>query len=67
MEAAVEGKRFGDLLAADERVTAHLDRPAIEALLDPTAYTGRCADMAREATVRARHAADAIRNEGPGS
>src|SRR5437763_13726644 len=32
MEAAVEGKRFGDLLAADQRVTAHLDRPAIEAL-----------------------------------
>jgi hypothetical protein len=29
----------------------------IEALLDPAAYTGLCADMAREATARARAAA----------
>src|SRR5579859_5471066 len=58
--AAVEGKSFGDLLAADKRVTAHLDAKAIAALLDPTAYTGLCADMAREAAVRARREAAAI-------
>ena len=52
--AAVEGKSFGDLLAADPRVTEHLDAAAIAALLDPTAYTGLCAEMAREAAVRAR-------------
>src|SRR5271154_2636486 len=52
--AAVEGRSFGDLLAADPRVTAHLDAAAIEALLDPTAYTGLCAEMAREAAQRAR-------------
>jgi adenylosuccinate lyase len=55
--AFVEGKTFGDLLAADPRVTAHLDAPAIEALLDPTKYTGLCADMAREGAKRAREAA----------
>ena len=54
MAAAVEGKSFGDLLAADPRVTAHLDAAAIEALLDPTAYTGLCAEMARDAAARAR-------------
>ena len=46
--AFVEGKSFCDLLAADPRVTAHLDPEAIEQLLDPTAYTGLCAEMARE-------------------
>src|SRR5437762_8322455 len=47
--AFVEGKSFSDLLAADPRVTAHLDRKAIEGLLDPTAYTGLCAEIARKA------------------
>jgi hypothetical protein len=41
-------------------VTAHLDAKAIATLLDPTAYTGLCADMAREAAVRARREAAAI-------
>ncbi|MBX3501498.1 MAG: adenylosuccinate lyase family protein [Alphaproteobacteria bacterium] len=53
----VEGRSFSDLLAADQRLTAHMDRAAIDRLLDPTAYTGLCADMAREAAVRARDAA----------
>jgi 3-carboxy-cis,cis-muconate cycloisomerase len=52
--ATVEGKSFSALLAADKRVTAHLDRKAIDALLDPTAYVGLCGDMARQAAVRAR-------------
>src|SRR5437868_6421241 len=42
----VEGKSFADLLAADPRLTKHMDRKAIGRLLDPTAYTGLCADMA---------------------
>jgi 3-carboxy-cis,cis-muconate cycloisomerase len=54
--AFVEGRSFGDLLAADRRVTEHLDAAAIAGLLDPTKYTGLCAEMAREAAVRARHA-----------
>jgi adenylosuccinate lyase len=61
MEAAVENKSFADLLAADQRVTAHLDPAAIEKLLDPTAYTGLCADMARDAATRARVTARGIR------
>jgi adenylosuccinate lyase len=54
--AFVEGKSFSDLLAADSRVTAHMKPEAIRALLDPTAYTGLCAEMAREAAARARAA-----------
>ncbi|HUB14223.1 MAG TPA: adenylosuccinate lyase family protein [Acetobacteraceae bacterium] len=52
--AFTEGKSFGDLLAADPHVTAHLDAAAIRGLLDPTAYTGLCAQMAREGARRAR-------------
>ncbi len=58
--AAVEGHRFVDLLASDPRVRAHLDKTAIDALLDPTAYTGLCADMAHEGAARARRAAAEI-------
>jgi adenylosuccinate lyase len=52
----VEGKAFSDLLAADPRLTKHMDRKAIDKLLDPTAYTGLCADMAREGATRAQKA-----------
>jgi 3-carboxy-cis,cis-muconate cycloisomerase len=55
--AFVEGRSFSDLLAADPRLSAHLKPDAIQALLDPTAYTGLCAEMAREGVVRAREAA----------
>src|SRR4029079_18608159 len=58
--AFVEGKSFSDLLAADKRVTAHMDAKAIDTRLDPTAYTGLCADMARESVGRARQAAAAL-------
>jgi len=61
--AFVEGRPFGALLAADPRVSAHLDAKAIEKLLDPTAYTGLCAEMAREAAGRARAAAAEIDRE----
>ncbi len=56
--AFVEGRSFADLLAADTRVTAHLDEPAIKALLDPTA-----AEMARDAAIRARATAMEIGQE----
>jgi adenylosuccinate lyase len=52
--AAVQGRAFSELLAADPRVTARLDRRAIDRLLDPMAYTGLCADMARQSAARAR-------------
>jgi 3-carboxy-cis,cis-muconate cycloisomerase len=41
-------------------VTAHLDTRAIAALLDPTAYTGLCSEMARDAANRARATAAEI-------
>jgi 3-carboxy-cis,cis-muconate cycloisomerase len=52
--AFVEGRPFAELLTADPHVTAHLDATGISALLDPTAYTGLCAEMARDAALRAR-------------
>jgi 3-carboxy-cis,cis-muconate cycloisomerase len=58
--AFVEGRPFAELLADDPRVTAHLDRQAIAALLDPTAYTGLCAEIARDAAIRARATAAEI-------
>jgi adenylosuccinate lyase len=58
--AFVEGRSFSELLAADKRVTAHMDRKAIDKLLDPTAYTGLCAQMARAAASRGRAAAQEL-------
>jgi adenylosuccinate lyase len=55
--AFVDNKSFADLLAADPRVTAHLDKAAIARLLDPTLYTGLCAGMAREQAALAREKA----------
>src|SRR5271166_1269592 len=58
--AFVEGRPFAELLAADPRITAHLDAEAITALLDPTGYTGLCAEMARDAATRGRASAAEI-------
>jgi adenylosuccinate lyase len=58
--AFVENRPFAELLAADPRVAAHLDGQAIAALLDPTAYTGLCAEIARDAAHRARAVAAEI-------
>jgi 3-carboxy-cis,cis-muconate cycloisomerase len=58
--AFVDGRAFAAVLAADKRVTAHLEGAAIDSLLDPIAYTGLCADMAREAATRAQRAAALI-------
>ena len=54
--AFTESRDFAALLKADRRVTDHLRPEAIEALLDPTEYTGLCARMARDAAGRARAA-----------
>jgi 3-carboxy-cis,cis-muconate cycloisomerase len=52
--AFTEQQSFGALLMADPRVTAHLVPSAIERLLDPVAYTGLCAQMARDGAQRVR-------------
>jgi adenylosuccinate lyase len=62
--AVVEERAFAAVLAADPRVTAHLEHGAIDRLLDPIAYTGLCADMAREAAARAHSAATEIAAAG---
>jgi 3-carboxy-cis,cis-muconate cycloisomerase len=56
MAAAERGVSFGGLLTADPRVTAHMTPDAIVRLLDPTAYTGLCSEMAHEGAARARAA-----------
>ena len=62
--AFVEGKSFSALLAADARVTAHMSAQEITALLDPVAYTGHCAAMARENAQRAREMAAQLEKTG---
>ena len=54
MESATSGKPFRTLLAGDVHVRKHLDENQIEALLDPTAYTGTCAQFATEQAAQAR-------------
>jgi 3-carboxy-cis,cis-muconate cycloisomerase len=62
--AASEGKSFRKLLAGDKVVRAHLDEAQIEALLDPTVYTGTCAQFATEQAARARALAAELKNSG---
>jgi len=52
-DSFTQNRPFSSMLAADPRVTSHLDHAAIDRLLDPVAYTGLCADMAREGAMRA--------------
>lgn len=54
-EAAISGGQgFDAALAADPRVTRHLTGEQIAAMLDPAAYTGLSAELARQAAQRAR-------------
>jgi 3-carboxy-cis,cis-muconate cycloisomerase len=65
-QAAFETKRpFARVLADDARVTAHMDAAAIGRLLDPTAYTGLCARMARDGAARARAAVAGLGQDAP--
>jgi len=64
-QAFVQRRSFGELLAADPRVRAHLNAEQIGRLLDPTAYTGLCADMARAGASRARDAATGLLKADP--
>ena len=62
--AFVEGRAFSAVLSTDPRVTAHLGADAIDRLLDPVAYTGLCAEMAKQAAARARSMAPALLGTG---
>jgi 3-carboxy-cis,cis-muconate cycloisomerase len=52
--AATQNISFSERLAADQRVTAHLSRSAIEALLDPASHTGYSARIAHQQAEVAR-------------
>ena len=58
--AAVGDGGFSDLLAADDRVSAHLSREQVDGLLDPTRYTGLCSWLAEEQSARARDLSDTL-------
>ena len=60
-QAAIDNVPFRDLLAADQEVTEHLSARELDDLLDPAAYTGACAQMARMQAARGREVASAIR------
>jgi adenylosuccinate lyase len=45
MRAIDESASFGDLLLSDPRVAAHLSRPDLDRLLDPTRYVGLAGEM----------------------
>ena len=61
--AAAEGHSFRELLEGDEEITAHLSSADLAGLLDPSAYTGECAAVAREQAARAREAAAVLGSE----
>jgi adenylosuccinate lyase len=61
--SATTGEAFRDLLLADKTVRAHLEPAQIEKLLDPTAYTGLCAELADRQAQRAREAAAELISE----
>jgi adenylosuccinate lyase len=54
------GKPFRDLLVANPEVKARLSAAQIDALLDPTHYTGMCRQFAERGADRAREVADLI-------
>jgi 3-carboxy-cis,cis-muconate cycloisomerase len=58
--AASQNISFPDLLAADHRVTAHLSRSAIDALLDPARHIGFSARIALEQVEVARRFAGEV-------
>ncbi len=60
-QAAIDNVPFRDRLSADEEVTEHLSAHELDDLLDPAAYTGACAQMARMQAARGREVASAIR------
>jgi 3-carboxy-cis,cis-muconate cycloisomerase len=63
--SASKGKPFTELLAADPRITAHLSRDAIHALLNPTSHTGVSVKIALEQAEAAMRFANEIHAWNP--
>ena len=56
----IEGKSFADCLAEEPDVSARMSPEQIQALLDPTAYTGACRLFAERGAVQAREVANSL-------
>jgi adenylosuccinate lyase len=52
--SVTQGRPFRDLLAEDPQVSGRLTPAQVEALLDPTRYTGLCREFAERGAARAR-------------
>jgi 3-carboxy-cis,cis-muconate cycloisomerase len=63
-EAGRSGAPLADLLLEDAAVRGAVDETALRAALDPAAYTGCSAEMARAMAVSARSAATALAGHG---
>ena len=59
-QSAIDGTSFRELLVGDAEVGEHLSAAELDDLLDPAAYTGACAAMAREQAARGREVASGI-------
>ena len=59
-QSAIDGTPFRELLVGDAEVGEHLSAAELDDLLDPAAYTGACAAMAREQAARGREVASGI-------
>ena len=59
-QSAIDGTPFRELLVGDTEVGEHLSAAELDDLLDPAAYTGACAAMAREQAARGREVASGI-------
>ena len=59
----IEGRPFAECLAEEPDVSARLTSEQIEALLDPTAYTGACRLFAERGAAQAREVAGALRGK----
>ena len=58
--SAKGGRPFRETLAEVDEVTSQLGSDRIEALLDPTEYTGMCRQFAEEGVLRARQTASTL-------
>ena len=59
-QSAIDGTSFRELLVGDAEVGEHLSAAELDDLLDPAAYTGACAAMAREQAGAGREVASGI-------
>ncbi|MCB1745239.1 MAG: adenylosuccinate lyase family protein [Gammaproteobacteria bacterium] len=57
---ATDGGAFSERLAADPRIAEHVPAEVLDGLLDPTAYTGLCVQMAQDQARRALELADTL-------